>query len=45
MIEEEKWVGVVLRNLPPDCNQDMVKKNFSKSGANETFNVLHADVP
>jgi len=24
----ERWVGIVLRNLPPDCTADMLKKNF-----------------
>jgi hypothetical protein len=26
----DKWVGVVLRNLPPVCTADMLKKNLTK---------------
>jgi len=35
-------VGVVLRNLPPDCIQEMVKKNFVKGENGDTFNVINA---
>ena len=41
-IEEEKWVGVVLRNLPPDCNQEMITKNFKST---DHFTVIKADMP
>lgn len=29
-LESEKWVGVVLRNLPNNCTVDTIIKNFSK---------------
>ena len=39
-IESEKWVGVVLRNLPPECTSDMLIKNLSKDG---TVKILSAE--
>ena len=27
-LPSEQWVGIVLRNLPPDCTADMLRKNF-----------------
>jgi len=30
-LPSEKWVGVVLRNLPPDCGHEIISRNFKST--------------
>ena len=42
MVKQEKWVGIVLRNLPPECTQEMMRKNFSNT---DKVKILSAETP
>jgi hypothetical protein len=37
-------VGIILRNLPPDCTADMLRKNFQSNPA-ASFRIMSADHP
>eukprot|EP00347_Sterkiella_histriomuscorum_P022276 403331058 len=42
LLKEEDWVGVVLRNLPPDCSLDLLQRNFKSTNS---YTILKADQP
>lgn len=41
-LEKERWVGVILRNLPPDCTVDVLEKNLSK---HKNYTILAIEQP
>lgn len=45
MIPSERWVGIVLRNLPPDVTAEIMKKNFSGGSTAPGFRILNVDQP
>lgn len=42
LLASEKWVGVVLRNLPPDCNTETLTKNLTKDA---NYKILSVEKP
>jgi hypothetical protein len=42
---EGGWSGVVLRNLPPDTNPEIMKKNFGDPNKNDSTKVINFEVP